>query len=317
MMLFKAAVLFAALGMSMGAAHAQSWPSKPIRTIVPFAPGGSIDVGARMIAEALGKRLGQSVIVENRPGADGVIGTDFVAKSAPDGYTIAAIGGSSFHPALIKTLPFNLTRDMQPVILVRVGDSAVMVNANFPVKNLRELQAWVKANPGKLNFGGSTVPTTLATEMFKKAMGIDGMVIPYKGSAPVVTALLGGEVQISLDPPIAYKQHVDAGKLRFLAITGKQRQAIFADVPTTHEQGVNFAFGTNTGYWLPGGTPMPIVDRFNREINEIIRTPEFRKYVESTGGVVMGGAPEEFRAWIVNDQAFLAEGARLIKYQPQ
>jgi tripartite-type tricarboxylate transporter receptor subunit TctC len=257
------------------------------------------------------------MIVENRPGADGVIGTDYVAKSAPDGYTIAAIGGSSFHPALVKNLPFNLTRDMQPVILVRVGDSAVMANANFPARNLKELQAWAKANPGKLNFGGSTVPTTLATEMLKKALGIDGVVVPYKGSAPVVTALLAGEVQVSLDPPIAYQQHVVAGKLRFLAITGKQRLSIFPDAPTTVEQGVNFTFGTNTGYWLPGGTPMPIVERLNREINEVIRTPEFRKYVESTGGVVMGGMPEEFRSWIVNDQNFLAEGARLIKYEPQ
>lgn len=301
----------------MGTAFAQDYPGKPIRMIVPFAAGGSIDVGTRMLAQRLTSRLGQSVIVENKAGAEGVIGTEFVIKSAPDGYTILAVGGSSYTPALVKNLPFDLIRDLQPITLTRVGPSAVMVNAAFAPKNIAELQTWVKANPGKLNFGGSTAPTSLATEMFKKAAGIDGLVVPYKGSGPVQTGLLSGEIQIALDPPASYKALIDSGRLRILAITDKERLAMFPNAATTYDQGVNMSFATNTGFWFPARTPKPIVDRMNKEIVAVVLEPDMKKWVESTGSVPIGSTPEYFRDFIARDHAFLAEAAKMVNYQPQ
>lgn len=315
--LFACTALGSMLINGMGTAFAQDYPSKPVRMIVPFAAGGSIDIGTRMLAQRLTPRLGQSVIVENKPGAEGVIGTDYVIKSPPDGYTILAVGGSSFTSALVKNLPFDLIRDLQPITLTRVGPSALMVNAAFPPKNLAELKAWVKANPGKLNFGGSTAPTSLATEMFKKAAGIDGAIIPYKGSGPIQTALLSGEVQIALDPPASYKALIDSGRLRILAVTDKERLAMFPNAATTYEQGVNMSFATNTGFWFPAKTAKPIVDRMNKEIVAVVLEPDMKKWVESTGSVPFGSTPEYFRDFIARDHAFLAEAAKMVNYQPQ
>jgi tripartite-type tricarboxylate transporter receptor subunit TctC len=304
------------LTLTAGHAAAQEYPSKPIRMIVPFAAGGSSDIGARMFAQRMQQRMGQSVIVENKVGAEGVIGTDFVVKSAPDGYTILAVGGSSYTPALIKNLPFDLIRDLAPVSMVRYGPTALIAHAGFAPKNIRELQAWIKANPGKLNFGASTASTTLATELLKHAGGLEGTLVPYKGSGQVVTALVAGEVQVALDSPIPYKGHIESGRVRILALTDKERLPLFPNAMTTHEQGVNFSFSTNSGFWVPARTPRPVIERLNKEIVAIVHDPEVKKWVETSGSISVGSTPEYFRDFVARDHQLLTDGAKLINYRP-
>jgi tripartite-type tricarboxylate transporter receptor subunit TctC len=308
------AAMFACSG-----AQAQDYPTKPIKIVVPFAAGGLTDVLIRLVGDKLSTRVGQPVVVDNRPGANGTIGVNVVAKSDPDGYTLSPSGGSTFHPALIKTLPFDLFKDLTPITLTAVFPFVLVTNEQVPAKTLAEFIAYVKANPGKLNFGSAGANNLLGAVMFLKAAGLQMEHIPYKGGAPASQALLANEVQLLFDPILTHKANHEAGKVRILAITTKERSPILPNVPTTAESGLpNFNPTSNMGFWAPAGTPKPVIDKLNREITAVLKDPEVAgKFMSLAGAVTTPTSPEGLAEFIRNDQNFWAEAAKQANYVPE
>ena len=300
-------------------AQAQTYPARPIRMVVPFAAGGITDVMIRLLSDKLGQRVGQAVIVDNRPGANGLIGADLVAKAAPDGYTILPVGGSSYTHTFFKELPFDFHRDFTPITLFWVGGYLFLVNNDSPAKTLKEFVALAKASPGKYNTGSSGAPNLMMTALFNKAAGIDMVNIPFKGNAGTATALLAGDIQLVLDPITSHKPNVEAGKIRALAISGSQRLPTLPNVPTLEEAGFPGVNGTyNGGAWAPTGTPKPIVDRLNSELRAILATPEMKDKALTLAGVnIQTTTPEGLRQFIQEDQHFWAEAAKVSGFQPE
>ena len=313
------AVMFVA-GIALAAAtHAQTYPSKPIRMVVPFAAGGITDVLIRVLSDKLQQRVGQSVLVDNRPGANGLIGADVVAKAAPDGYTILPVGGSSYTTTFFKDLPFDFHRDFTPVTLFWVGGYLFLVNGNSPAKTLKEFVALAKTNAGKFNTGSSGAPNLMMTALFNKTVGIDMVNIPFKGNAQTATSLLSGEIQLVLDPPTSHKANLESGKVRALAISGKERLPSLPNVPTLEEAGFPNLNGTfNGGAWAPAGTPREIVNKLNSEFHAILAMPDVREKTLTIGGVnVQTTTPEGLRQYIQEDQRFWAEAARVSGFKPE
>jgi tripartite-type tricarboxylate transporter receptor subunit TctC len=314
---------FAALaGAAMLAAlpaAAQDYPTKPITIVVPFAAGGLTDVLVRFVGDKLSQRLGQPVIADNRPGANGTIGANAVAKAAPDGYTLSPSGGSTFHPALIKNVPFDLFRDFTPITLTAVFPFVLVTNDKVPAKDLKELVAYVKARPGKLNFGSAGANNQLGAYMFLKAAGLEMEHIPYKGGAPASQALLSDEVQLLFDPILTHKANYDAGKVKILAVTTVERSPILPNVPTTAEVGYPaFTPTSNMGFWAPMGTPKPVIDRLNREITTVLSQPDVKEFFMSRAGAVTSpSTPEGLADFIRKDQAFWAAAAKEANYVPE
>jgi len=291
------AIIIAAL-VSFGAAAAQNYPDKPIRLIVPFAPGGNTDVQARLIGNKLTAALGQQVIVDNRPGAGGTIGVDMAAKSTPDGYTIvmASFGNILVGPSLYKKLPYDPVKDLAPIILISEPAGLIVVHPSIPVKSLQELIAYAKANPGKLNYAsaGNGNWNHLFAEQFKSVANIKITHVPYKGSGPAMNDVVGGHVQMMFAPFPSARAHVNSGRLRALAATGTKRTPLFPDVPTVAQAGLpGYSAASWFGMLTPAGTPKAIIARLNQEINKAFAAPEIKAAYAAEGLDPIGGTPED------------------------
>ena len=277
-----------ASGAGLGPAFAQPFPSRPIRLVVPFPPGGPTDIVARPLAQMLGESLKQSVIVDNRGGAGGLIGADLVAKSPPDGYTLlmGTVGTNAINGALYRKLPYDPVRDFTPITLVASAPIAVVVNPRAGIASVKDLIAQAKSNPGKMSFGsaGNGTPGHLTGEMFATAAGVSLQHVPYKGSAPAITDLLGNQIPMMFDPLQSVIQHVRSGKLRALAISGRNRSPALPDVPTLGEAGVKDF--ESTAWWAvfgPANMPAEIARTLRNEIERIVRSDTFEQKLGNLG----------------------------------
>ena len=302
-MLLRTAALLA-LAFAMPFAHAQdAWPSKPVRMVVAYPPGGSTDYAARVLAQRLSAALGQQVTVENRAGAAGMVGATSVVRAEPDGYTIinAASPEVAISRITTKDLPFDSLKDLAPITLVGTVPFMLVTNPGVPANDLKELVAHAKANPGKLNFSsfGNNTSNHLVGELFKVTAGIDIVHVPYKGSGPSITDLIGGVVQLTFDTPTAVLGHVKAGKLKAIAVSMPTRSSNAPQVPTMSEAGMpGFVGGTWFGLLAPGKTPRPIIERLAAETTKILKSPEVAKQFAERDVEAGGGTPAEFTTFI-------------------
>jgi tripartite-type tricarboxylate transporter receptor subunit TctC len=305
-----------ACGLGGGSsAAAQSFPAKPATLVVPFPPGGPLDATGRAIAQKLTEAWGQSVIVENKPGAGGNIGADYVAKSRPDGYTVVmgALSTHAVNPSLYPKMPYDAKKDFAPITLVAVTPNVLVVNPELPVHSVKELIDYAKANPGKLSFGSGSIGSAghLAGELFKVDAGVDMVHVPYKGAAPAMQALLAGDTQLMFDNLASAMSQVKAGKLRALAVTTAQRSKLAPDLPTMSEAGLRgFDISTWFGLLAPAGTPPAIVDKWNADVTKILSAPDMRERLASQGAEAAPDTPAEFTKFI---DAELVKYARIVK----
>jgi tripartite-type tricarboxylate transporter receptor subunit TctC len=296
------------------AAETGPYPAKPIRLIVPFAPAGSADALARTIQPALSEALGQTLVIDNRPGASSTIGTDMTAKAAPDGYTLVLITTThTVNPSLIARLPYDTVKDFSAVSLVASQPNILVVHPSVAVKSVKELVAMAKAKPGGMNFasGGNGSSPHLSGELFNIVAGTQITHIPYKGSGPGVTDLLGGHVQMMFAGPLALEQHIKSGRLRPLALADKRRSTILPDVPTMTEAGFP---GVETGTWYgilaPARTPPTIVAHVQRVIVRILQSPDLKSRILNQGVDIVASSPDEFEKFII---AEVAKWSRVVK----
>jgi tripartite-type tricarboxylate transporter receptor subunit TctC len=303
-----AAVAAAATLLCASDAQAQSFPARPLKLIVPYAPGGSTDQLARAVAERLGQALGQPVVVENKPGANTIIAAEAAAKSAPDGYTLFMGSSASLavNRLLYDKLPYDPKRDFAGVTLVAQSPLVMEVNADVPAKTVKEFVALAKAKPGSINFAsvGNGNPLHLAGELFNSVAGIDTVHVPFNGSAPALTALLGGHVQLMYDVILTSQPHIKAGKLRALAVTGTKRVPVLPDVPTIAESGYP---GYEAGIWfamvVPRATPDAIVQRLNAETTRILRQPDMKARFDGLALELIPSAPGDVQQLADKEQA--------------
>jgi tripartite-type tricarboxylate transporter receptor subunit TctC len=303
------------------AALAQAYPQRPVRVVVPYVVGGSLDITARMFAQALSEELGQPFIVENRPGANGNLGTEQVVRSAPDGYTLAmlAAGTMTINPALYRNMPFDPEKDLAPISQVAAGPMVLTINPALPFKSLAELIAHARANPGKLNFGsgGNGSLAHLSTEMLKLRTGVDIVHVPYKGTALATNDLMAGHIQAMFDTLATAVPLIREGKMRALAVTSAKRSTVFPELPTVAEVGVNdYAAETWAGLVAPAGTPVQVVSRLQAAVAKISADPRIRTRLAVVGSEAVGGTSEQFASVVRTERARWAEvvkvsGARL------
>jgi tripartite-type tricarboxylate transporter receptor subunit TctC len=295
------AKLLALAAFALGNAHAQPYPSKTIRIVVPFAVGGIADTFARVIAQKLTDTWGQPVIVENKTGAGGNIGADLVAKSPPDGYTLVMgnIGSHAVNPYLVKNMSFDPLKDFVPIAHVLDAEGLLVVHPDLPVKTVPDLIAYAKANPGKLSYASGGVGTTshLAGELFKSLAKVDIVHVPYKGNSPAITDVMGNQAQMIFATMPTVIQQARAGRLRAVATLGTVRAAATPDVPTISESLPGFDVANWIGLFAPAGTPHEIVARLNAEVQKIMRTPEVQKRLEVEGAKFIPTTPESFAAF--------------------
>jgi tripartite-type tricarboxylate transporter receptor subunit TctC len=282
-------------------AQAQAWPSKPIKWVVPFAPGGTTDILARTVGEKLALALGVPVVVENKPGAGGGVGADFTAKSAPDGYTImgGTISTHAINASLYKDLPYDPVKDFVAITMIARVPNMLVVNPNVPAKDVKELIALLKASPGKYTFASSGNGTSqhLSGELFKTMAGVDMQHVPYKGSPPALQDVVGGQVTMTFDNITTAWPLAKSGKLRALAVTTAKRSSVAPDVPTLAESGLpGFEVGSWQGVFAPAGTPPDIVKRLSVEIVKVLGLPEVREKLGGLGAEIVADSPEEFAA---------------------
>jgi len=310
------ALLLAAAALAAPAvAGAQAYPSRPVKLVVPFPPGGSLDITGRLIAQRLTDMWGQAVVVENKPGAGGNIGADFVAKAAPDGYTIllGALSTHAVNPNLYAKMPYDAVRDFAPITLIATTPNVLVVNAATPVGNVREFIAWTKANPGKLAFGSGSNGSAghLAGELYKVDTGTDAVHIPFKGGAPATQALLAGDTQFMFDNLANAMAQVKAGKLKALAVTTAERSTLVPELPTMAEAGLpGFDISTWYGLFAPAGTPAAIVAKWNADVTRILNSPDVRAKLMADGAEPAPDTPEQFAQMIARE---LSKYARIIK----
>jgi len=295
-----------ATSLTTTAAHADSYPTKPIRLIVPYPAGGTTDILARLFAMQLGARLKQTVVVENRGGASGAIGSVEVARAAPDGYTLLMASSSThgINSAVYKKLPYDAVKDFAPVTMVASTPNIIVVNNSVPVKNLQELIALAKAEPGKLNFGSTSLGGSphMSAELLKMMTGIDMVHVPYKGAAPMLSDLLGGQIQIGFDNLPSTINFVRTGKVRAIAVTTPQRWPGAPDIPTVAERGLP---GYDVSGWFgllaPAGTPKAILETLQQNVAAAEKDPEVAKHMLELGAQPIGNSPEAFAAQIKLD----------------
>ena len=286
-------------------AHGQTYPARPVKMVVPFSPGGPNDIIARLIGNKLGEALGQQMVIDNRPGGGGNIGTDAVAKAPPDGYTLLSAGPGSLimNPVLMK-VPYDTARDFAPVSLMAHAPNVLVVHPSVPAKTLKELLALARAQPGRLNYASSGPGSSahVAVALFASMAHIDITHVPYRGTGPAVNDLVAGQVQLAIVgiPPVL--PHVKNGRLRALGVTGKTRSPELPDVPTVDEAGVpGYVVNLWYGLLVPTGTPQAIVTRLASEVTRIVRAPEMREKLAAAGAEPGGGTPEDYAAVIRAD----------------
>lgn len=293
-----------ALAMTLSAAaQAQTaWPTRPIRIIVGYAPGGSTDVTARIVGQAISERLGQPVIIENRPGAAGNIGADATAKADPDGYTLLMTTSSTVaaNPSLYKSLPFNVRTDFAPITLTAFIPNLLVANPSVPAENIADFIAYLKANPGKLNFGsaGNGSSQHLSGELFNSLAGVHMVHVAYRGGAPAVNDLLGGQIQVIFAPLVEVIQQVRADKVKALGITTARRSPLLPDVPTIAETLPGYEVTLWNGLLAPAKTPPEIVDRINRAAVDALRSADVKAKLAEQGSEPVGNTPAEFKAFM-------------------
>ena len=316
------ALAFGILLSCAGGAAKADYPDRPIRLIAPFPAGGLADVLARAVGDELSRSLGQPVIVENRTGAGGNIGAEAVARSTPDGYTLlmTSAGILTANQFLYATMPFDPEKDFVTVSNVADMPMMVVVGPRVEAKTLKELVAFARANPGKLNFGSPGIGTTghLGLAMFMHAAGIKLTHVPYRGAAPAITDLLAGQIDGVVDNPPTVLPHIEAGKLRALAVAAKQRMALLPDLPTAAEAGVaNYEASSWFGVVAPAGTPPAIVERLHKDIAAALRKPALQERFAKSGARLLGNSPAEFAQQIVNDRKMWGEIIRAADIKPQ
>ena len=308
-------LLFAALcGASLAQAQAQDYPSRAVKIIVPFAPGGSADVFGRFIAQRLQESMGQSFVIDNRPGGGSVIGTDAVAKAAPDGYTLLVMSNThTVNESLIPSKPFVLMRDFAPIGPINYSDLVLVTRPGLPAQTLQDLIKTAKAKPGGMSYAssGPGTPYHMAGELLKAMAGISIVHIPYRGSAGARTDVLGGQLEMMFDAIPTMSEHIKAGKVKALATTGKARSAVLPDVPTTSEAGVP---GYEATLWLglmaPKGTPVAVINKLNAELAKITANPEVRRTWAAQGTTAMTMGVDEFTRYTADD---ITKWARVVK----
>ncbi|MFO1314357.1 MAG: tripartite tricarboxylate transporter substrate binding protein [Burkholderiales bacterium] len=295
------------LAWCAGVAAAQTFPAKPIRLVVGFAPGGVADITARVVAQRLSDQLGQQVIVDNRPSAGGIVAAEAVARAEPDGHTLLLMtNGNAVSASLFRTLPYDTLADFAPVSTLGFFDVAVVVPADSGIDSLPALLAFAKANPGKLNIGTINVGSTqnLAAELFRSATGIDATIVPYKGSPAVITALRGHDVQAAFEMLAPVVPQAKGGTVRILAVTSERRFPGLPDVPTVAESGVpGYAATSWNAVAAPAKTPRAVVDRLNREINAALKSPDVVEKLAAQGVTARGGSPEDMQRLVAADVA--------------
>ena len=306
-----------ALAMILWAATAQAetaWPTRPIKIMVGFAAGGSTDVTARIIGQALAQRLGQPVIIENRPGAGGNIAADATAKADPDGYTLLMTTSSTFaaNPSLYKSLPFDVQKDFAPITLTAFIPNLLVVNPSVPANNVAEFIAYLKANPGKLNFGsaGNGTSQHLSGELFNSLADVRIVHVAYRGGAPAVTDLLAGQVQVIFAPLVEVIQQVRAEKIKALGITTAKRSSLLPDVPTIAESLPGYEVTLWNGLLAPARTPPEIIERINRAAVDALRSEEVKTKLAEQGSEPVGDTPAEFKVFIDSE---LVKWRRLVE----
>ena len=305
-----ALALLAVPTMSM----AQAYPTKPIKIIVPAPPGGAIDLIARLVGDKMSTSMGQPVIVDNKPGASNNLGTDVLAKSTPDGYTIGIVGGShNTNKFLFKNLGWDPEKSFEPIVYTHVVPLVFAINPQIPAKTLPEFIAWMKANPenAKIATSGRGSAQEMAAEMFKMATKVDMLFVPYKGSSAAHPDLLAGRTALYIDTISAIQSHVKAGTVRGIAVSTIHRTPALPNVPTADEQGLKgYDANTNGGFLAPAGTPKAIINKLNAEINAALKLPDVKAKLEAAGIDIQGGTPQDYAALIKSD---LAKWSKVIK----
>ncbi|MDP3079144.1 tripartite tricarboxylate transporter substrate binding protein [Bradyrhizobium sp.] len=302
--LLATAALFA---IGLAPAHTQTFPNRPITLVIPFTPGGSTTIVGRGVADKMGELLGEKIVVDNRPGAGGTIGTRAVAKSDPDGYTLLLgyTGTLAIGPSLYKNVGYDPRKDFAPIGMIGNAPNSLVVNPSFPAKTVAELIAYAKANPGKVNFGsaGAGTASHITGEYFARAAGITLVHIPYKGTGPVLTDLLGGHIPMAFAPIPASHSNVAAGKLRALAVTSATRSSLLPDVPTIAEASLpGFDASLYYGLAAPAGTPRPVIDRLNKALRDALASDEVKRQLGLDGTEITPGTPEDYAAFIDKDE---------------
>lgn len=297
---------------------ADIFPTRPVRLIAPFAPGGGLDATARMIAQRLTSVLGQPVVVDNRPGVDGIVGTAIAAKANPDGHTLLIVNMShAINSALGKPLPYDTRKDFAPVTQTNNQQLLLVVIPSLPAKTVKELIGLLKAKPGALSYGSSSSAVALPMELFKSMTGTELVHIPYKGTGPMLNDMLGGQIQVAFGASISTLPQVTAGRLRALAIGDSRRSALLPDLPTMSEAGVpGYHAVIWNGILAPAKTPPSLIARLNQEIVAIVRAAEFRARLESVGSEVVGSTPAEWRGFIETEIAKWTKIAGLAGIKP-
>lgn len=279
---------------------AQQYPTKPVRFVVPYAPGGNTDVLARLIGQRLADTFPHPVIVDNRPGIDGVVGINVVTRAAPDGYTILMVSSShAINTAMGMKLPYDPLKDLAPITQTASQQILLIVHPSVPAKSVKEFVAYAKSRPAGLNYGASSSATQLATELFNSLAGIKMVHIPYKGAAPMMNDLLGGQIEVSFAPSVISLPHVKSSRVRALAIGDSKRSVFMPDLPTVAESGVaGYQASIWTGMLAPATTPRAIIDRLNKEVVRIVRSPELTERLVQLGSDTVGSTPERFDKFV-------------------
>ena len=293
------------LALASLGAHAQNYPNKPLRIVVPFSAGGVADLTARVVGQKMSEGLGQPVIIENRPGAGGIVAAELVAKSSPDGYTLLLMSNANAVSAgLFKSLPFDPVNDFQPISLMGTFDLVIVTSAESRFKTLQDLLEWARANPGKLNIGSINIGSTqhLTAELFKSAAGLDAVVIPFNGTPAVTSALRGGQIDVAVEVLSPMLSQIKGGTLRALAVTGAKRNLALPQVPTAQEGGVSKLVATSwNGLGVPANTPRPVVDRLNKEMNLALQNAAVRQKLTDLNVDVHPTTVQQTQDWLKSE----------------
>jgi tripartite-type tricarboxylate transporter receptor subunit TctC len=298
------AVLVLPLAILVSSALAQNFPNKPIRLVVPMAPGGAVDVTARIYAQKLTENLGQPVLVDNQPGGGGSLAPGIVTKAAPDGYTLLYMSQSSLYTTIVHKLPYDMPGDFAPITLTDEPRAIIAASPSLPAKSMQELIELAKAKPGKLTFASDGIGSSahLTMELFKKKEGIDMLHIPYKGQGPAMIDMMAGRVDVKSCGIIAVIPHIRSGKLKALAITGDKRSSAAPEITTLVESGITYWHGSWKGFLAPAATPKEIVQKLNAEIVKVLNSPDIKGRLAKDGIEVVGNSPEQFAAFLKEEK---------------